>query len=259
MSVASPTIQHSVGAASDELKAPVIKDALLALIALQLFDGSWDPKSPGLFPLILKAAAKAGASGDAALGGAASGGTASGDAALGGAASSGAASADAKLGDGASMDAAPAVDASGGAAANGAASDGAASVGAASDGAAADGAASDGAASVGTTSVDAAPAGDASGGAASDGAPSVDAAPADPEKICRQFCSKEGALRATALAIVAMRIGQSERREEWAMIEEKAVDWLKETIESADAGTTTSAEQLLKEAENVLKSAQGKS
>ena len=174
MSYASPMSQHSLGAASNEQRAPIIKDALLALISLQLFDGSWDPKTPRLFTLIFLAAAKTGAS-------------------------------------------------------DGAASDGAASGGAALD------------------------------DAASDGAASGDAAPIDPEKRYEEFCAKEGALRATALAIVAMRIGQSERREEWAMIEEKAVDWLKERVESSDAETTTSAEQHLEEAEKVLKSTQGKS
>ena len=122
------------------------KDALLALIALQLFDGSWDPEAPQLFRLILAAA----------------------------------------LPDAAQADAAPA-----------------------------------------------------------DGA----------EKIFREFCREDGARKATALAIVAMRIGQSERKEEWAMIEEKAVDWLEEEDSSEAATTTTTVEELLRAAEKVLKSA----
>ena len=67
----------------------------------------------------------------------------------------------------------------------------------------------------------------------------------DAEKRCREFCATEGPRRATALAIVAMRIGQADRRQEWAMIEEKAVDWLQE--DSKDCA------KLLKDAEVLLR------
>ena len=78
--------------------------------------------------------------------------------------------------------------------------------------------------------------------------------PVDAEKSLRELCGEDGRRRATALAIAAMRIGQSERKEEWAMIEEKALDWLEEN-DSSKAATTMGVEDLLREAERVLKSA----
>ena len=70
------------------------------------------------------------------------------------------------------------------------------------------------------------------------------------EKRCREFCTAEGQRRATALAIVAMRIGQADRRQEWAMIEEKAVDWLEE--DSSDTHAATTVAKLLEDAENLV-------
>ena len=72
---------------------------------------------------------------------------------------------------------------------------------------------------------------------------------------CRDFCAAAQAegqqqqqLRATALAIAAMRLGQMARKEEWAMIEEKAIDWLEEEAASVDA-----AKELIDAATKALK------
>jgi len=70
----------------------------------------------------------------------------------------------------------------------------------------------------------------------------------DAEQRCREFCATEAALRATALAIAAMRAGQASRHEEWAMIEEKAVDWLEEEVSSSAA-----ADKLIEDAGKSLK------
>ena len=65
------------------------------------------------------------------------------------------------------------------------------------------------------------------------------------EKLCREFSGSFGG--GTALAIAALRIGQSARSEEWALIEEKAMDWLEEELGSAEAVT-----DLILKAEKVL-------
>ena len=70
----------------------------------------------------------------------------------------------------------------------------------------------------------------------------------DAEKRCRDFCASEGPPRATALAIAAIQIGQASRREEWAMIKEKAVDWLEENAACANV-----AAELIEAAEKALK------
>ena len=55
-SAASPSHFAGGGPTSPTSKTSHIEDALLALIALQLFDGSWDPEAPELYKLILSAA-----------------------------------------------------------------------------------------------------------------------------------------------------------------------------------------------------------
>ena len=55
-SAASPHIAS--GPPTPSSKSSLKKDALLALVTLQLFDGSWDPEAPELFELILSAALK---------------------------------------------------------------------------------------------------------------------------------------------------------------------------------------------------------
>ena len=67
------------------------------------------------------------------------------------------------------------------------------------------------------------------------------------KKRCAEFCAAESARSGTALAIAALRVGQSARSEEWAMIVEKAIDWLEEELGSATAVT-----ELIAKAEKAL-------